>query len=96
MSNIVTFPAPQSSGAPAAPHRGDVGPPIPELISRFTDIHAKAKRDIGDVILMLELALRQAREVSRMMGDAGGNGFDRQIAILESQLEFARDETRKL
>jgi hypothetical protein len=67
-----------------------------ERRSRSDRYDARAKQDIGDVIPMLELMLRQARQISRMMGDAGKKGFGSQIAILESQLEFARNETRKL
>jgi hypothetical protein len=99
MLNVLEFrkSAPRDRGtkpgrAPATP-----GADIAELASRVCDLQWKAKREIDRAVLMLEVAVQQARELAKRMHDPSvRKQFDENISMIEQQLRFTRGLALKL
>jgi len=70
---------------------------IPDLVSRIGSLQTKAKGEIRDAILMLDLAAQHARQISRTICDpAAKANFDERLAMIEEMLQTARSMALKL
>ena len=73
------------------------GSDVSELTSRITALQLQAKGEIGNAILMLDLAAQHAREVARRISDpATKKSFDGHITVIEQLLQRAREMAFKL
>ena len=78
---------------PAATTKADIS----ELVSRITDLQSQAKGEIGNAVLMLDLAARHAREIAARIPDpTARKDFDEHISMIERLLQFAREMAFKL
>jgi hypothetical protein len=99
MLNIIEFrkSAPGSPGAGRQLPPADVEAGIAELASCVTGLQSKARGDIGNAILMLDLAAQHAREIAMRVSDPSAKkDFDEHISIIERLLELAREMAFKL
>lgn len=70
---------------------------IPELVSRLESLQAKAKREIQQAILLLDLAAQHARRTTWWMCDpAARKNVEDQISAIERSLQTAQGEAVKL
>jgi hypothetical protein len=70
---------------------------IAELASRVASLQSKAKDEICNAILMLDLAAQHGREIAKRMRDPfTKERFDDQISMIEHLLQFTRDLALKL
>lgn len=93
MLNVIDF----RKYAPGSPEPWPQRPPVDveagfaELASCVTGLQSKARGDIGNAILMLDLAAQHARGIaSRVSHSAARKDFDEHIAIIERLIELAR------
>jgi len=79
--------------SPAANANVDIG----ALASRITDLRSRAKGEIGNAVLMLDLAAQHALEVAARLPDPSARrNFEEHIAMIERLLQLAREMTFKL
>ena len=70
---------------------------IPSLVSRFKYLESKAKRELSDVILLLDLAVRHARKLIGILDDPALEKLCKgDLLIIEELLQLARDMSREL
>jgi hypothetical protein len=70
---------------------------IAELAFRVAGLQSRAKDEIGNAILMLDLAVQHARGIAIRVSDPSTKkGFDEHIATIERQIELAREMALKL
>src|SRR5665213_1954851 len=70
---------------------------ISELASRITGLQSQAKGEIGNAILMLDLAAQHAREIAARVSDTTvRKNFDEHISMIERLLQLAREMAFKL
>ena len=99
MLNVIEFPKrvprPAESGAPRPAANAEVD--SSRLASHFTGLQSKARGEIGDAILMLDLAAQHARQIAKRACDPRiRKDFDEHIAIIERLLRIARGMAMKL
>jgi len=99
MLNVLDFrrrepPASRSTArVPAANTNVDIA----ALATRITGLQSEAKGEIGNAVLMLDLAARHAREIAARLADpTARKNFDEHIATIERLLQLAREMTFKL
>jgi hypothetical protein len=100
MLNVIRFrkraPISAGPGRRRPPADEDVKADIAELSSRVTVLKSKARSEIGNAILMLDLAAQHAREIADRLSDPSAKEcFDEHISIIERLLELARDMSLK-
>ena len=85
-------------GAPALPYQTETaGLDAFDLARRVTGLQAKAKEDIRQSILMLDLAAQHARQLATRLRDPTTKAsFETHIETIEQLLQLARDMTVKL
>lgn len=72
-------------------------PEIACVASSIVGLQLRAKGEIGNAILMLDLAAQHAHEIARLASDsAARKNLDQNIAIIERLLDLAREMTFKL
>ena len=99
MLNIIEFrkSAPGSHGPRRQRPSEDVEAGIAELASCVAGLQSKARGDIGNAILMLDLAAQHARQIALRISDRSAKrDFDEHIAIIERLIELAREMAIKL
>jgi hypothetical protein len=99
MLNIIEFrkSAPGSHGARRQRPPADVEAGIAELASCVAGLQVKARGEIGNAILMLDLAAQHAREIAVRIPDPSvKRAFDEHVAIIERLIELAREMTFRL
>jgi hypothetical protein len=70
---------------------------IPSLVSRVESLRSKARTELHDAILMLDLAAQRARQLGDIISDpALKKHFDDELLIIEELLQLARDKTSQL
>ena len=99
MLNVVKFEeeaARYRKGATRRPPAGAVAD-IPGLVSRFKYLESRAKRELSDVILLLDLAVQHARQLVKILADPALEKLCKDdLQIIEELLQLARDMTRQL
>ena len=99
MLNVINFrkKAPRSTELSAQPPAANANVDIAELASRIMDLQSQAKGEIGNAVLMLDLAARHAREIAARIPDpTARKDFDEHISMIERLLQFAREMAFKL
>ena len=92
MSNVVSFRVAQPRASRLRPPPESLDAGIAEMISRVTHLRSKAKDEIFQSILMLDIAAQHAREIARQIGDpAAKENLNAKIATIEQLLQLARD-----
>ena len=87
----------RSSASTARPPAASANIDIAALASRITDLQSEAKGEIGNAVLMLDLAARHAREIAARLADpTSRKKFDEHIAMIERMLRLAREAALKL
>lgn len=85
---------PESTAQPLAAN-GDVD--IAALASRIVGLQSKARGEIDNAVLMLDLAAQHAREItSRLADPTARKKFDEHVAMIERLLQHAREMAFKL
>jgi hypothetical protein len=70
---------------------------IPSLVSRFRHLESKAKRELSDAILLLDLAVWHARQLVKTLGDPALKKLSEDdLLIIEELLQLARDKVLQL
>ncbi len=70
---------------------------ISSLVFRFRNLESKAKKELCEVILRLDLATQHARQLGKIICDpALKKHFDDELLMIEELLQLARDKTLKL
>jgi hypothetical protein len=94
MADIVSFRARTSSARAAIADRGDA---LPAVDHGRSCPESLAKAEIRKTIILLDLALQHAWEISRVIGDPAVRAvFDRHIGSIEQSLQIARDRVVEL
>ena len=99
MLNVVDFPEKASRYRRRATRRSpeDAIADICGLVFRFKSLESKAKRELHDAILLLDLAAQQAHRLAKAIGDpALRKLFEDDLLIIEELLQLARDKTSRL
>ena len=99
MLNVLEFRKrePRSSASTAPPSAASANIDIAALASRIIDLQSEAKGEIGNAVLMLDLAARHAREIAARLADPiARKNFDEHIAMIERLLQLAREAALKL
>jgi hypothetical protein len=99
MQNVLNFRkrAPRSSESTAQPPAGDGSVDIAALVSRISGLQSAARGEIGNAVLMLDLAARHAREIaSRLTDPTARKNFDEHISTIERMLQLAREMALKV
>jgi hypothetical protein len=99
MLNVIEFreKASRSGGSRRQRAPASVGAGISELASSIIEMQSKANGEIGNAILMLDLAAQHARLIARQIGEPSArNDFDDHIAIIDRLLQTARELALKL
>jgi hypothetical protein len=99
MLNVVEFRkrAPRARGSGPQCPPADAAPDSSKLASCLEGLRSKAKGDLHNAILMLDLAAQHARQIGKKIGDpALRKTFEEQISTIEQLLQLARDMARKL
>ena len=92
MSNVVSF---RSSRLRPAPETFDAD--IDEMATRVTGLLSKAREEIAQSILMLDLAAQHARQIAKQIGDPTvKENFDANVTIIEQLLQAARSMALRL
>jgi hypothetical protein len=97
--NVVNFHEKASRFRKEATRRSPKGAAadIPSLISRVSGLRSKAKTELHDSILMLDLAVQQARQFGKIIRDpARKKRFEDELLTIEELLRLARDKTMEL
>jgi hypothetical protein len=97
MLNVLEFRerAPRSGEDECRPANADAA--IADLASRITSLNARARGEIDDAVLMLDLAAQHARQIERRLCDSSARkDFDEHIATIERLLQIAREMALKL
>jgi hypothetical protein len=99
MLNVIAF-RKNAAGSPGPGQRRppvDVEVDIDELAGHVAGLQSKARGEIGNAILMLDLAAQHAREIAVRISDPSvKRAFDEHIAIIERLIELAREMAFKL
>ena len=70
---------------------------IPGLVSRFIVLQSKARTELRDAILLLDLAVQRARRLGNIVRDpALKKHFDDELQTIEELLQLARDKMSQL
>jgi len=70
---------------------------IPILIGRFSGLQSKAKTELRDAILLVDLAAQQARQLVRTINDpALKKLLEDDLLVIEELLQLARERTSRL
>jgi hypothetical protein len=70
---------------------------IPGLVARAKGLQSKARTELHDAILMLDLAAQHARQLGKIIRDpALKKRFDDELLTIEELLQLARDKTMEL
>jgi hypothetical protein len=99
MQNVLNFRkrAPRLSESTAQPLAANAGVDIDALVSRISGLQSAARGEIGNAVLMLDLAARHAREIaSRLTDPTARKNFDEHIATIERMLQLAREMALKV
>jgi hypothetical protein len=97
MLNVIAFRKSGSRGPGQQQSPANVEAGIAELASCVTGLQSKARGDIGNAILMLDLAAQHAREIAMRVPDpAAKKDFDEHVSIIERLIELAREMAVKL
>ncbi len=99
MRNVVEFRQEASRiRTSAAGHRPEVaGADLPGLVERFDDLHWKARTQLRDVILLLDLAVQQTRQLAKVFDDpALKKLIEERLLVVENLLQVARDKMLQL
>jgi hypothetical protein len=91
MADIVSFRASTSSARANISDRSDALPVVDDGCGR-SRAESLAKAEIRKTIILLDLALQHAWEISRAIGDPAVRAvFDRHMGSIEQSLQIARD-----
>jgi hypothetical protein len=99
MLNVLEFRKTESRSpeSTAQPLAANTNVDIAALASRITGLQLEAKGEIGNAVLMLDLAAQHAREIAaRLMDPTARRNFDEHIATIERLLQLAREMAFKL
>jgi hypothetical protein len=99
MLNVIDFRkrAPRATELSAQPPAANANVDIAELASRIIGLQSRAKGEIGNAVLMLDLAAQHAREIAARLPDSPAKkNFDEHITMIEQLLQVAREMTFKL
>jgi hypothetical protein len=89
--------APRSDGSRLRCEPTSAGADIAELARRITSLHSRARGEIDDAVLMLDLAAQHARLIAKQVGEfSARNDFDDHIATIDRLLRIARQMALKL
>jgi len=92
MSNVVRF---RACRLRPPPETFDAD--IAELVSRVTGLRSKAKNEIFQSILLLDLAAQRARQIAEQIDDpAVKENFNANITTIEHLLQLARGMALRL
>ena len=70
---------------------------FPDLVSRFRGLESKAKRELHDAILLLDLAALHAQRLVRALGDSAlKKTFEDDLKLIDELLRLAREKTLQL
>lgn len=98
MLNVIEFRkrAPSSLGPRQQRPPADVEPGA-ELTRCVRGLRSKARGDIDNAILMLDLAAQHAREIAMRVPDASAKkNFDEHVAMIERLIKLAREMASRL
>jgi hypothetical protein len=85
---------PESTARPLA---ANTNLDLAALASRITGLQSAAKGEIGNAVLMLDLAAQHAREIAARLADpTARKNFDEHIAMIERLLQLAREMAFRL
>ena len=97
MSNVVSFRVARSRPSGSRPPPEALDADIAELASRVTNLQSKAREEIFQSILMLDLAAQQARQIARQICDpVVKQDFSAAITTIELLLQVARNMALRL
>jgi len=99
MLNVIEFRkrAPSSLGPRQQRPPADVETGGAELTRCVSGLRSKARGDIDNAILMLDLAAQHAREIAMRVPDASAKkNFDEHIAMIERLIKLAREMASRL
>jgi hypothetical protein len=99
MLNVLDFRkrASRSSESTAQPLAANTNVDLAALASRITGLQSEAKGEIGNAVLMLDLAAQHAREIAlRLVDPTARKKFDEHIATIERLLQLAREMAFRL
>ena len=99
MLNVIEFRnrAPGARGSGTQRPSAKVDAEFSELASSIIGLQSKAKGEIGNAILMLDLAAQHAREIAKRLSDPSAKkNFDEHISMIERLLDLAREMAFKL
>jgi hypothetical protein len=99
MLNVIEFRKrePRSSESTARPPTTNRNVDIEALAFRIIGLQSEAKGEIGNAVLMLDLAAQHAREItSRLADPVARKNFDEHVAMIERLLQLAREMAFKL
>ena len=87
----------RSSESTVQPLAANTNVDIAALASRITGLQSEAKGEIGNAVLMLDLAAQHAREIAARLADpTARKNFDEHVAAIERLLQLAREMAFKL
>jgi hypothetical protein len=85
----------RASAAGRAPEGS--GADLPKLVERFNGLHSKARTQLRDVILLLDLAAQKTRRLARRFDDpALKKLIEEELLVVENLLQAARDKMLQL
>lgn len=93
MLNVIDFreKTPRSCESRLQRQPANIDADISELASRITSLQSKAKGEIDNAVMMLDLAAQHARQIAKRVCDPKVKSeFDEHIATIDQLLEIAR------
>jgi hypothetical protein len=95
--NVVDFPQRASRWRATRRSPEDAIADICGLVLRIRSLESKAKSELRDAILLLDLAAQHARQLVKAIGDpASKKLFEVDLRLIEELLQLARDKTSRL
>lgn len=97
MSNIIDFRSPRFESQPDQAAAEQRPRDFSEAKNRAAELQSKAKKAVEHAILLLDLAMEQARQIASYMPDQlSKERLEAQIGIIEALLQIARDKAVRL
>jgi hypothetical protein len=99
MPNVIDFreKAPRIRGSRLQRQPANLDADISELVCRIVSLQSKAKGEIDNAVMMLDLAAQHARQIAGHVCDPKvKSDFDEHVAIIDQLLRTARKMALKL
>jgi hypothetical protein len=101
MSNVLQFRQPDHRDEKAGLERPSSSAPamldVPFQASRIRTLQASARKDIRDLILMLDIAVMRGRLAYQLIGDRDArHSLESELTVIEELLDLARVKAARL